>query len=131
MKPMTMVGQRCPQRAAGNSGNKTVEVQRRGVQNSSSLRLCVSAVSKLRPSSLGAVRTPTPYHHGITIALLLLVFLFTLTHGAEPPTKPNVILIVTDDQGAGDAGCYGAKDLVTPNIDALAARGVQFTQFYA
>lgn len=45
--------------------------------------------------------------------------------------KPNVILIVTDDQGAGDAGCYGAKDLATPAIDALAARGVRFTQFYS
>ncbi len=45
--------------------------------------------------------------------------------------KPNVILIVTDDQGAGDAGCYGAKELLTPNLDSLAARGVRFTQFYA
>ena len=48
---------------------------------------------------------------------------------AEP--RPNVILIVTDDQGAADAGCYGAKDLLTPAIDSLAARGVRFTQFYA
>lgn len=48
-----------------------------------------------------------------------------------PPGKPNILLIVTDDQGAVDAGCYGAKDLVTPNIGALAARGVRFTQFYA
>src|SRR5690242_10310647 len=45
--------------------------------------------------------------------------------------RPNVIVIVTDDQGAGDAGCYGAKDIQTPNIDALARRGVRFTQFYA
>jgi len=45
--------------------------------------------------------------------------------------KPNVIIIYTDDQGAVDAGCYGAKDIPTPNIDALAGRGVRFTQFYA
>jgi arylsulfatase A len=45
--------------------------------------------------------------------------------------RPNILLIVTDDQGAVDAGCYGAKDLMTPNMDALAARGVRFTQFYA
>jgi arylsulfatase A-like enzyme len=45
--------------------------------------------------------------------------------------KPNVILIVTDDQGAADARCYGSKDLETPNIDALAASGVRFTQFYS
>jgi arylsulfatase A len=45
--------------------------------------------------------------------------------------RPNVIVILSDDQGSVDAGCYGAKDLLTPNIDALAARGVRFTQFYA
>ncbi len=50
---------------------------------------------------------------------------------AAQPFQPNVVVIVTDDQGAADAGCYGAKDLVTPNIDALARRGVRFTQFYS
>ena len=40
-------------------------------------------------------------------------------------------MIVSDDQGAADAGCYGAKDLDTPSMDGLAARGVRFTQFYA
>ncbi|MBW7863714.1 MAG: sulfatase [Candidatus Hydrogenedentes bacterium] len=50
---------------------------------------------------------------------------------AAPPRRPNVIVIYTDDQGCVDAGCYGAKDLATPNLDALAARGVRFTQFYA
>jgi len=45
--------------------------------------------------------------------------------------KPNVIVILTDDQGSVDAGCYGAKDLATPAIDSLAARGVRFTQFYS
>jgi arylsulfatase A len=64
-------------------------------------------------------------------ALLLLISVIGRTHAAEPPAKPNVILIVTDDQGAADAGCYGAKDLVTPHIDAVAARGIRFTQFYA
>lgn len=50
--------------------------------------------------------------------------------GAEP-SKPNVLIILTDDQGSVDAGCYGAKDLVTPGVDALAAHGVRFTQFYS
>src|SRR5580698_4674547 len=45
--------------------------------------------------------------------------------------KPTVIIIMTDDQGAADARCYGSKDLETPNIDALAASGVRFTQFYS
>lgn len=46
-------------------------------------------------------------------------------------SRPNVIVILTDDQGSVDAGCYGAKDLVTPAIDSLAARGARFTQFYS
>lgn len=45
--------------------------------------------------------------------------------------QPNVIIILTDDQGTLDANCYGASDLATPNIDALASRGIRFTQFYA
>ena len=44
--------------------------------------------------------------------------------------KPNVILIFTDDQGTIDVNCFGAKDLHTPNMDALAHRGTRFTQFY-
>lgn len=58
----------------------------------------------------------------------LVVFALSL-HGAE--RGPNVVLIVSDDQGWGDAGCYGSKDLHTPNIDSLAGSGVRFTQFYA
>ncbi|MES2570988.1 MAG: sulfatase-like hydrolase/transferase [Verrucomicrobiota bacterium] len=45
--------------------------------------------------------------------------------------KPNVIIILTDDQGSVDTHLYGAKDLETPHMDALARRGVRFTQFYA
>ncbi|MBI1374987.1 MAG: sulfatase-like hydrolase/transferase [Phycisphaera sp.] len=45
--------------------------------------------------------------------------------------QPNVIIVLTDDQGSVDANCYGSTDLTTPGIDMLAARGVRFTQFYA
>lgn len=50
---------------------------------------------------------------------------------AAVPVKPNVIVIMSDDQGSIDAGCYGAKDLETPGVDRLAAQGVRFTQFYS
>ena len=43
--------------------------------------------------------------------------------------KPNFIVIVTDDQGIGDVGCYGHPEVRTPNLDALAASGVRFTQW--
>ena len=43
---------------------------------------------------------------------------------------PNVILILADDLGSRDLGCYGASDLSTPVLDTLAARGLRFDQFY-
>ena len=45
--------------------------------------------------------------------------------------RPNVIFILLDDAGYGDFGCYGQTKIETPNIDALAARGVRFTDMYA
>ncbi|QGJ69885.1 Cerebroside-sulfatase [Planctomycetales bacterium 10988] len=46
-------------------------------------------------------------------------------------SRPNVVIIFTDDQGSIDLNCYGAKDLMTPHLDGLAERGVRFDQFYA
>ncbi len=50
---------------------------------------------------------------------------------ATPTRRPNVVVILTDDQGSIDLHAYGANDLATPNLDALCQRGVRFTQFYA
>ena len=44
---------------------------------------------------------------------------------------PNIVLILSDDQGYGDLGCYGAPDARTPVCDRLAAEGVRFTHYYA
>jgi len=44
---------------------------------------------------------------------------------------PNILLIVADDMGYGDLGCYGCPDIRTPNLDRLAAEGVRLTNFYA
>ena len=51
--------------------------------------------------------------------------------GARRAAKPNVLLILTDDQGTLDANCYGSTDLYTPAMDSVAASGVRFTQAYA
>lgn len=53
-----------------------------------------------------------------------------LAAAAEAP-RLNFILVLTDDQGYGDLGCYGAGDLHTPHLDALAAAGVRMSNFYS
>lgn len=45
--------------------------------------------------------------------------------------RPNIVLIIADDLGYGDLGCYGCTDTRTPSIDRLAAEGVRFTDYYA
>jgi len=49
--------------------------------------------------------------------------------GAQSSASPNIILILSDDMGYSDLGCYGGE-VETPNLDALAANGLRFTQFY-
>ena len=45
------------------------------------------------------------------------------------PKRPNIVLILSDDMGFSDIGCYGGE-IATPNLDRLASRGIRFTQFY-
>ena len=58
--------------------------------------------------------------------------MFTLSvFVAAQPRKPNIVLVLIDDYGWADTGCYGSTYHRTPNIDALAARGMRFTDAYA
>ena len=49
--------------------------------------------------------------------------------GARPSLKPNIILVLSDDMGYSDIGCYGGE-IETPNLDRLAASGLRYTRFY-
>lgn len=49
----------------------------------------------------------------------------------QPPSQPNIIYFLADDLGYGEAGIYGQTKIKTPNIDALAANGMRFTQHYS
>lgn len=64
------------------------------------------------------------------LALLALAGIF-LSKAFGFAEQPNVVVMLTDDQGTLDANCYGSADLVTPNIDRLAATGIRFSQAYA
>lgn len=66
---------------------------------------------------------------------MLFVFataIFAPMHAAQPSApRPNIVFLLADDLGYGDLPAFGAKDVRTPHLDALAARGVRFTQAYS
>ncbi len=66
------------------------------------------------------------------LALLGLLPLAPLAGAGNPaPARPNIVFILSDDLGYGDAVCYGAKMVKTPNIDRLAREGLRFTDAHA
>lgn len=65
----------------------------------------------------------------IILAAALLLPTFAWGQGKKNP--PNIVVILTDDLGPGDIGCYGGKIARTPNIDRMAREGTRFTQYYS
>ncbi len=65
----------------------------------------------------------------LTIVSVLLLAGPATVYGVEPTSKPNILIILADDMGYSDAGCYGGE-IATPNLDGLAKNGLRFTQFY-
>lgn len=77
----------------------------------------------------------TPFHILLVAALALPFALHAAPNdkkAKEPKAKPpNIVLMLADDLGYGDTGCYGATKLKTPNIDTLATQGVKFTDAHS
>ena len=76
--------------------------------------------------------------HRLTAIFVVIVMLFVPLVATSPASslhadesRPNVVLIVIDDLGWADLGCYGSKFHKSPNLDRLAAEGMRFTQAYA
>jgi len=62
--------------------------------------------------------------------LVILILTLSIWHcSVEQSEKPNIVLILVDDMGFSDLGCYGSE-ISTPNIDGLAENGLRFTNFY-
>ena len=66
-----------------------------------------------------------------SITLVFLIILFTgCTVKNDMATKPNFVIIFTDDQGYEDLGCFGSHNVATPRIDKMAEEGAKLTSFY-
>lgn len=59
------------------------------------------------------------------------LLLITVGSTVLAASNPNIIIIIADDLGYGDLGCYGHPSIRTPNLDRMAAEGLRFTEFYA
>src|SRR5262245_37590401 len=66
-----------------------------------------------------------------TLPLALLALLGAALPARAAERLPNVVLIVADDLGYAELGCYGQKKIKTPRLDRMAREGLRFTQFYA
>jgi arylsulfatase A len=67
----------------------------------------------------------------LSLALALSSVAPSLAAAAPKPTLPNVVIILADDLGYGDLGCYGHPTIRTPHLDRMAAEGMRFTDFYS
>jgi arylsulfatase A-like enzyme len=69
---------------------------------------------------------------GVICTIVACAGLPTDACGNEPsPRQANIVLVLADDMGYGDLGCYGSKEIHTPHVDELAREGVRLTDFYA
>lgn len=64
------------------------------------------------------------------VATTCIAVAINTPQGVAQQRRPNIVVIVADDMGYGDLGAYGCRDIPTPNIDALAAGGIRFTDAY-
>jgi len=83
----------------------------------------------------GTIRTQHERVGNVHVRSMRLAFLLSLLaafaplHLSHAATPPNVVMILADDLGYSDLGCYGSE-IATPNLDSLAKNGLRFTQFY-
>jgi arylsulfatase A-like enzyme len=67
----------------------------------------------------------------VALFVLIAAGVISTLGAADSSRRPNIIIILADDMGLGDLGCYGGKQAPTPRIDQLAKEGTRFTQYYS
>src|SRR5687767_9634582 len=70
-------------------------------------------------------------YSNLLLILLLIVCAPSGLNAQRANRPPNIIIIMADDLGYGDLGCYGHPSIRTPNLDRMAAEGLRFTDFYS
>lgn len=70
-----------------------------------------------------------PHIRSLVFVLLCSLGIVSCSESADTLSRPNIIVIMADDMGYSDIGCYGGE-IQTPNLDKLASKGLRFTQFY-
>ena len=70
-------------------------------------------------------------HSSVVVLMHLLAFTSVASLATAAESRPNILIIFTDDQGYADLGCYGNEKNKTPRLDRLAKEGTRFTSFYA
>jgi arylsulfatase A-like enzyme len=89
---------------------------------------------RIKFANIDSGRTTMPHARSVIHLILTIVAVLAVASQralALPTEAPNIVLILTDDQGFGDLSSYGAHDLRTPNMDSIVARGMRFDNFYA
>jgi arylsulfatase A len=82
-------------------------------------------------SSKAAVPRQIQTHHPMNLLSILLLAHLIAVSALAADQRPNIVLILADDLGYGDVGCYGATKVKTPNIDRLASEGRRFTDAHS
>ncbi|MCA9418236.1 MAG: sulfatase-like hydrolase/transferase, partial [Candidatus Omnitrophica bacterium] len=93
------------------------------------IQSCSRVLRGWKPLLRGKSSTPLPqWTRRVLLPLVLLVLIAPIR--AEDNPRPNVLLILTDDQGYGDLGCHGNPYIDTPTMDSLHQESTHLTQFY-
>ena len=69
--------------------------------------------------------------HRLALKIVCVAACWCVSTALDAAERPNFVIVMADDLGYGDIGCYGSKRIRTPHIDRLAVEGMRFTDFHS